>query len=188
MDSPILLQQKESIWALSNIAAGSRKNVETLILSNAYKKIIEKIKNLSKITLEILLECVWTISNTISGCDIELCIKLIDLDIIQILIHVFDKIENEVILLVALNGLSSLFKFGEPMKQFCLGEGNVKNPIVEKFCYYGGHCQLEKLQNHKVSEVYNKTEEIVRQYFNFEDYEAVEIDYQNNDNANEEKK
>jgi len=185
IDSSVLIQQKESIWALSNIAAGSKKNVDNLISTKTFKKIIEKIKNLSKQSLEILLECVWTVSNAISGCDIELSIKLIDLEILQVLIHIFDKIDNEVILIVALNGLSSLFRLGEPMKQLNFGEGNVKNPIVEKFCYFGGHFQLEKLQNHKNSEVYNKTEEIVRQFFNFEDYDTVDIDYTNNDNIQE---
>lgn len=184
LDSPVLMQQKESVWALSNISAGSRSHVEHIIVSNAFKKVLEKIKNLSKIQQELLLECIWTLSNTISGCDIELSIKLLDMEVLQIFIHLFDNVDNDIILVVALNGLSSLFRFGEPMKQLMCGDGNAKNPIVEKFCYYGGHVFLEKLINHKSADVYNKIDEIVRQYFNFEDYEAVKIDYDNNNQKN----
>ena len=182
LDSPILIHQKEAVWALSNIAAGSRSHVERLIISNAFIKVLKKIKNLAKINLEILLECIWTLSNAISGCDIELSIKLLDMEVLQIFIHIFDRIDNDLSLVIALNGLNSLFRFGEPMKQLMCGDGNAKNPIVEKFCYYGGHVYLEKLMNNKSSEVYNKTDEIVRQYFNFEDYDAVNIDYENNNN------
>lgn len=185
LDSPHILQQKESVWALSNIAAGSKNNIERLIPTRALTKVIEKIKNLTKINLEVLLECVWTIANTVSGCDIELSIKLLEMDILQTFIHILDKVENDIILLVALNGLNSLFKIGEPMKQLICGDGNIKNPIVDRFCYFGGHVQLEKLLNHKIIEVYNKTDEIVRQYFNFEDYEVIENTYNNDiDNNN----
>lgn len=183
LDSPVLIQQKEALWALSNIGASTRSHVERLITSSAFPKVLEKLKNLSNINLEILLECIWTLGNAISGCDMELSIKLLEMEVLQIYIHILDRVDNDMILVVAINGLASLFKFGEPLKQLIGGDGNIKNPIVEKFCYYGGHVYLEKLMNHKSTEVYNKTDEIVRHFFNFEDYDAASIDYENDGNS-----
>lgn len=177
LDSPTLIQQKEALWGLSNIGASNKSHVERLINSSAFTKVLDKLKNLSKYNLEIILECVWTLGNAISGCDMELSIKLFEMEVLQIYIHILDMVDNDMILVVALNGLASLFKFGEPLKQLISGDGNVRNPIVEKFCYHGGHVHLQKLMNHKSTEVYNKTDEIVRTFFDFEDYDAEVIAY-----------
>jgi len=184
LDSPVFMQQKEALWGLSNIGASIRSHVERLIISNAFRKVLEKLKNIKKYGLEIILECVWTLGNAISGCDMELSIKLLEMEVLQIFIHILDMVNNDMILVVALNGLASLFKFGEPLKQLLSGDGSMRNPIVERFCYYGGHVHLEKLMNHKSSEVFNKTDEIVRSFFSFEDYDAAVITYDDQRNIN----
>ncbi len=182
LDSQISMQQKEAVWALSNIAASNKAHIERLINSSAFAKVLEKIKSLSKINMEILLECVWTLSNAVSGADIELVIKLLDLDALNIFISVLERVENDMILVVALNGLNSLFRLGEPLKQLNFQDANPKNPIIERFLYLGGHLYLEKLMNHKSTEVYSITYEIIKDYFSYGEQEVVEIGYNNDGN------
>lgn len=163
LNSSSLLIQKETIWGLSNIAAGTKKQISQLINSNIFPRLFEKLYS-SSFNVEIAVECVWTICNCISGADMELAVKLLNMNVLQALIYVFENFEFDIILILALEGLRSFFFLGEPLREI-----NGNNFILEKFCQYGGHHSLEKLQNHKSNELYLKLEQLVKEFFNTEE-------------------
>ena len=157
LNSSTVIMQKEAAWALSNIAAGTKNQVAKLIDSPVFLELLKKTYDPN---LEVVCECVWTVSNTISGSDLELAIKLIQVGVLEAFISILERIEHEMILIIALEGLSYMFKFGELFKEI-----HNKNLVVEKFCSLGGHFFLEKLQSHKLNAVYLKVETIINDYF-----------------------
>jgi hypothetical protein len=152
------LLEKEILWAISNITAGNQLDINCFMRSNFVKILLEKayrIKNNS-----LMIEFIWIFSNAISGGGVEIACELIKMGILELYIYIIDNFETEIIILVALEGLRSLFGYGEVVKTL-----TEKNQIVESFCKLGGITALEKLGNSNKNEIFQKVEEIIKEYF-----------------------
>jgi len=152
------LLEKEILWAISNVTAGTQSDINFFMKSNFLKILIEKAYTINNNC--IMIEYIWIFSNAISGGGVEIACELIKMGILEIYVYIIDNFEIEVILIVALEGLRSLFNYGEIVKSL-----TEKNHIVESFCKLGGILSLERLCNSNKNEICMKTEQVIKEYF-----------------------
>jgi hypothetical protein len=153
--------QKEILWAISNITAGTNTNIKLFIQSNLIKILLSKANQINSV--KVMTEFVWIFSNAIMGAEIEDVYNLLKFGVLNVFINNLNNFDNPKVLCVTLEGLGFLFKFGE------LGNLTMqKNEIVEAFCNLGGHLGLEKISSHENKEVYKKSELLIKEFFKFE--------------------
>ena len=153
--------RREAAWSLSNIAAGTKGQIQAITESNAFVNSLELIKDP---ILDVAREAAWLISNCLSGADLNICFKLAAQGVIQGLIYLIVHHIEPTILAITLEGLNCIFQQGLIVSQF----GNGRNPFVDSFINEGGVDFLEKLQEHKNDEIYTKTMSILEKYFPLE--------------------
>lgn len=153
------LVEKEVLWAISNITAGSQSQIFAFMKSNLLGILLDKIKHTKAVVL--MIELVWLFSNAITGGGIEIACELIKFGIIEIYLYVLENFDTEVIVIVTLEGLRSLFRYGEMVKTLTTD----KNQIVESFCKLGGISYFENLSLCNKVEVCMKVEQIIKEYF-----------------------
>ena len=149
--------RKESAWIISNIAAGTQKQIEALIDQNILHLLIKIIKIDQP---EIKQECIWALCNLTSVENPVYLKKLLDQGILNV---ICDCIKNEEgkLLPVSLEAFRNLLVYG---KKYNNNPGNM-NPIVEKVDKMGMFDVLEKLQLHPIEIVYEKTLNILEDFF-----------------------
>jgi hypothetical protein len=152
------LLEKEILWAISNITAGNISDINFFMRSKFVKILFEKAYVIRNNNL--MIELIWIFSNAISGGGVEVACDLIKMGILEMYVYIIDNFEAEIIILVALAGLRSLFGHGEIVKPL-----TEKNPILESFCKLGGISSLEKLSNSNKNEISMKVEQIIKEYF-----------------------
>ncbi len=155
---PLPQIRKEAAWCLSNIAAGTKGQINAIIDSGVIKRLGDLVKDAM---LEVAREAIWTISNCLSGADLDLSFKLATNGAIPPLIYVLMNHQEPTILGITLEGLSNLFSQGEIV---CQLSDNV-NPFVNFFNKEGGVEYLERLQTHQNYEIYKLCINLLERYF-----------------------
>lgn len=152
--------QKEAVWSISNMCAGSKEQLDRLISADVMPRLVACAYSSDK---EIKKETVWALSNAAAGGRPDQVVKFVQSGIIQGLCHLFD--ENDVkIVSVALEGLNRILKCG---KEHFMGAGDISEfaNVVEE-C--NGLGKLEKLQQHLNTQIYEKSRQMIENYFQVE--------------------
>jgi hypothetical protein len=150
--SPFNLKRK-TLWCLSNIAAGIKTQIFALYKTGLLKRVIDYIKDSN---LVLVTEAVWCISNCVSGADCETLIKIFEnLDLMDSLVFIFEKTQDEKILTLVLEALKIVFHNDDIMFDRYVGE----------FIMKGGVDILESLRTHTNSDVVKGAEYILDNFF-----------------------
>jgi importin subunit alpha-1 len=151
--------RREAAWSLSNIASGTKSQILALINSGILPQVFELVKDSNA---DVVRESVWVFANCLTGSDLDLCVKLVKIGIMDPIIYTIGNHLEPSILVIALEGLKTLFSQGNFVKEL---SNNHDNPFVTNFINKGGAEYLEKLQSHKNSEVYKSVIEILDTHF-----------------------
>uniref|UniRef100_H2XPB4 Importin subunit alpha n=2 Tax=Ciona intestinalis TaxID=7719 RepID=H2XPB4_CIOIN len=152
--------RKEACWTISNITAGNRQQIQQAIDSNIFPKLIEIMNTADYKTRK---EGAWAITNATSGGIPQQIRYLVNNNCIPPLCDLLGA-QDARIILVALNGLDNILRLG---KQEAQGSGaNEFGNIVEE-C--GGLDKIESLQSHQNQDVYQKSFDVIENYFGCED-------------------
>lgn len=160
VNDPFKHFRREAIWALSNIAAGTKSQITALCDSGVLNKIFELVKDSDS---DVIREATWVISNCLSGADLELDVKLIRLGILDPILYILACIGEAKTLVITLEALKCLFNQGNQVKAL-----DNNNPFVTHFNNKGGYEYLEKLQVHENMEVYRAVVLLFEKFFNVE--------------------
>ena len=131
--------RKEVIWALSNITAGSRKQIQAVIDAEIFPKLLIMLSPVCNETVDIRKEIYYVCTNALAGGNDAQVQYLIEHSVIQQLCGGLDVDSN--FLTVLLEGLESILKYGERT-------GTLKEvtKIIED-C--GGLARIEELKHHR---------------------------------------
>jgi hypothetical protein len=150
--------RKEACWAISNITAGNEEQIESIITSNLIPSLISL---LAKDEFNVQKEATWAISNITNNGKAKHMHYLVQQGVLPPMIEML-KCSDPKIVMVALEGVENILKVGES------GEGNKYAEIVEE-C--GGLDQIEGLQRHDNEDIYKKSVQILKNYFESEEEE-----------------
>lgn len=152
--------RKEICWMISNIAAGTLLQLETLV-RKGYLKILTKILKTEESAIKH--EAVWAICNFSLVENREL-IESIFLDgIVETVCHIM-KFQQARFIAVALEALANLLKYGKTLFQNTDGS----NPVEIKLEELGMFDYIEQLQYHESEVVYEKAFALIENYFDVE--------------------
>jgi HEAT repeat protein len=154
--------RKEACWMLSNIAAGNKSQVNTLV--NTPSLLTQVLLQASSGTeWDVRKEAAWVISNVATGGSKSNVLKLIENHAIEPLCDLLDVAEVR-ILLVAMEALESILKHGEAARMDCC-------TMIDEA---EGVDKLELLQEHENEDVYQRAVKILESYFGGEEEEESE--------------
>jgi len=146
---------KEACWVLSNITAGNSHQIQELI--DAF--IIPGLIRLAKCDYgEIKRESSWSISNATTGTPDQVK-YLVNEGCIELFCELLDCPEVKIII-VCLDGLDNILRScSEEIKD------NSNNPYAIRLEACKGLEKLELLQDHENAEIYEKSNNILEDYF-----------------------
>lgn len=155
--------QRETVWIVSNITAGTQEQIE-LILKYNKGCIINQIINLLESGIyQVKKEAAWCISNGLSGGSSVQKKQFIEMGAIKGLCNLLDHVNNNIgIIQMILEGLSCAFDI------FFNGNGaNGFNPYLDQFETYQGIDKLEYLQtSDKIDNLtYERIGNFIKKYF-----------------------
>ena len=153
--------RKEACWTLSNIAAGTFKQVENLVhfVSSDGVPVIRKIVKLAcEGEWEVRKEAAWILANICTVGNITNIQALVDNSALTAIVRLL-PVEDIKIVMVALEALEAVLRKS-------LEAGQRWDLIIEEI---GGQDSLEKLQDHDSDEVYQKSMGILKRYFDAEE-------------------
>lgn len=151
--------RKEVTWIISNIAAGTQRQIEALIIEGYYPLLVKVIKTDRP---EIQKEATWAVCNLTSIEKKDLMELLIREEIIELILFCL-KLKDANQLAVSLEALGNLLAFG---KKYYTENG--RNIIVTRVYELGMVDILENLQFHPVQIIYEKTLKLLETYFETE--------------------
>ena len=124
---------KEACWMISNIASGTQSQIEKVILSNIFPKLINILNN-SSFSIEIRQEAAWGICNAISVGNRIQIEYLVHRGVITSLVSLLELNDSKLSLIV-MEGLSNILKCGENIKiETGNDENEFKNAIETAHC------------------------------------------------------
>lgn len=152
---------KETVWVFSNILAGTRSQALVVFQWND-GKIIDKLFSLVREgTSSISEECIYALTNACNVRDITAIGALVDLDMIELLIHILKLSTDASILTSCLQALFSILGEGLTLT----GEvGLLDNPYFLRVAQVEGLFVIESLQESSNEEVAEAADQIVKQY------------------------
>lgn len=151
--------RKEMCWLLSNIAAGTQKQIATLV---GTKQIAEQLVNMAvEADWETRKEAIWAVSNVFTGGN-DYCVGLlVNQKGIDAMVSVLDVPGETRMTLVALDAIHNILTVGE--------RNNYRYSVILDEC--GGIEKLEDLQAHQDQEIYDRVVEIIERFFGEEEVE-----------------
>ena len=145
--------RKESCFILSNIAAGTQKQIEILIEHNFLQIMYKIFKNDNQKVKKEVLMCICNMTAVENEIYMK---KLIDDNILMIITEIL-KSEDNTYIIIGLETLTNILTFGKK-------NGKIKEFQIE--CEKIGITDiLEKLQMHDNQIIYEKTLQILENYF-----------------------
>ena len=147
----------ESAFIISNIAAGTQKQIETLIDQNFLQILSKLFRN--DPSPQVKNEAIFGIAN-LTSVENELYMKKLVDDGILIIIFECMKTEEAKYIAVSLEALANILSFGKK-------KGELKF-FVNEIEKMGMFDILEELQNHENDIIYQKTLQILENYFDTE--------------------
>ncbi|KAK9136656.1 hypothetical protein Sjap_007250 [Stephania japonica] len=161
--------KKEACWAISNITAGNKGQIQAVIDANL---ILPLVKLLEHAEFDIKREAAWAISNSTSGGSHEQIQYLVSQNCIKPLCDLLICPDPRVVT-VCLEGLENILKVGEADKELGRSEVNVYAQIINE-CE--GLDKIEHLQNHENNDIYEKVVKILEKYWVDDDEEQAIAD------------
>jgi hypothetical protein len=151
--------RKEVCWTVSNITAGTLKQIQEVMKANIIPPMIHI---LASAEFDIKKEATWAISNATSGGDKEEIKYLVSCGCIPSLCAIL-VCQDCRIIMVALEGLDNILKIGDLEKDSngFVGTNQFSDIITE--C--GGQDKIESLQQHSHDEIFEKALNIIDKYF-----------------------
>ena len=160
--------RKEACWTLSNITAGNTDQVGTFIESNLTPALIYLLRTGE---FEVKKEACWALSNATSSSNPAHLKYLFEQNLIPPLCQILTLRDNKIIK-VALEALDNMLKLAQK-EDIRTGARNLIAAVIED-C--GALDQLEALQEHESDDIFNKTSNMLKDYFGGE---TVEMDANN---------
>ncbi|XP_072940093.1 importin subunit alpha-7 [Epargyreus clarus] len=149
--------RKEACWTLSNITAGNATQIQAVIDANVFPTLIEILKQAEFKTRK---EAAWAITNATSGGTQAQIRYLVEQGCIPPLCDLLTLTDSKTVQ-VALNGLDNILKAGQQTDQ----RDNPYAALIEE-CF--GVDKIEFLQSHENLDIYQKSFEIIENYFGSE--------------------
>lgn len=164
--------RKEVLWCFSNIAAGS---VEQVCLLSEHPCMPAIISSLSDPDNEVKREALWTIANIGHIHKRSLLEKLLSLRVLEALVLVLD-LADAALLLVALEAIARILKSAVNYQD----KEAETNDAAILFENLEGTLKLESLQSHPNMKVYEKSVEVMGEFFGL-----IEVTDENKEAGNE---
>lgn len=160
--------RKESCWTISNITAGSPDQIQHIIEANLIPPLIHIIKTEE---FDIQKEAAWAISNATSGGRDEQIRFMVSQGVIPPLCDLFVCPDAKIVM-VAMEGIENILRVGRIDAE--ANEDNV-NKYAELIEECSGLDYLETLQQHDNEEVYNKAVNILKEFYDSDEQQEMEI-------------
>lgn len=153
--------RKEACWTLSNVTAGNAAQIQAVIDANIFPTLIDILRNAEFKTRK---EAAWAITNATSGGTHAQIKYLVEQGCIPPLCDLLTLTDTKTVQ-VALNGLDNILKAGQQADH----HNNPYAALIEE-CY--GVDKIEFLQSHENLDIYQKSFEIIENYFGSESEDA----------------
>lgn len=158
LQNPQRAIRKEICWTVSNISAGSVPQIDTLVQSGVYPLVIDCVVAPE---LDVKKEALWAIANTCFCGEPRHAIYLLELGVVPKLSEAL-KLFDERIVIIALEALQCLLEIGESL--WTSGE-TPSNLVAEQMSACGAVADLEALQSHSSTAVYDLAARILQLFF-----------------------
>ncbi|KAH9605589.1 hypothetical protein KSS87_016327 [Heliosperma pusillum] len=161
--------KKEACWTISNITAGTKDQIQTVIEAGIVGPLVHLLQNAE---FDIKKEAAWAISNATSGGSHDQIKYMVSQGCIKPLCDLLACPDPRVVT-VCLEGLENILKVGDAAKNAgTTGNANVFAQAIEEA---DGLEKIENLQTHDNNEIYEKAVKLLETYWVEEDEEAVPV-------------
>jgi len=150
--------KKEACWTVSNITAGNHTQIG-YVLKAGLMPILADILSTSE--YELQKEAAWAISNATSGGSDEQKKYLAGIPKLIPGLCVLLTVDDPKIVMICLEALENLLKVGKKEAE----RAGLDNPYCDVIEECGGIDKLEELQQNENSEIYQKSGDIIREFF-----------------------
>ena len=149
--------RKETCWLLSNIAAGTKAQINIVVHSNTMSTVVGLVNDSP---WDVRKYATWVVSNIATGGKDSDVLAIVQMGAVEAICSVLEASDAK-ITLVGLEAIENIFR---------VGERNGKN---EEYLQIVHECDgldiIEKLQEHKNEEIYEKAVSIIEAYFGVEE-------------------
>mmetsp|Transcript_27034 Transcript_27034/g.51151 ORF Transcript_27034/g.51151 Transcript_27034/m.51151 type:complete len:579 (-) Transcript_27034:264-2000(-) len=146
--------KKEACWLVSNVAAGEPHQVQALINADVLPTIVWLI---STAEFEIRREACWVLTNCTMQATVDQVKYMVKLGCLEPICNLLDSKDTRVVQL-ALEAIRNILHAGVP-------EGQERSEHAEAVEELGGLDQIEQLQSHADTLVYEKAVEIIECFY-----------------------
>ncbi len=152
LDHPDLEIRKEVCWAISNITAGTTEQIQAVIDSAIFPKVLEQLRSEE---FKLQKEAAWTVANAVSGGTSDQVWYLIhegSMPLLCSFLHVYDA----KFVLIILESLENMLRVGEETKRL--------ETVIGILSDCDGKNEIEKLQYHDFPRISSLAEKIFTTY------------------------
>jgi hypothetical protein len=160
--------KKEACWTISNITAGNKDQIQSIIDEQMVPPLVELLANAE---FDIKKEAAWAISNATSGGTHQQIKYLVSQGCIKPLCDLINCSDARIVT-VALEGLENILKVGEADRGDNMEAPNVFAQYIDEA---EGLEKIESLQNHTNDDIYQKAMRLLETYFGLEDDDAQNL-------------
>lgn len=159
--------RKEACWAISNITAGTQSQIQEVIDANVIPPLLFQ---LMSVEFDVRKEAAWAILNATSGGSTEQIKYLVQQGCIPPLVKLLD-VQDPRVINVSLDALENILQAGEADTSLTDTENRMARYIEEA----DGVELIQNLQYHQEEDIYDKSVRIIRDYFDGEDEEDLDV-------------
>ncbi len=152
LDQPDMEIRREVCWALSNITAGTSEQIQAVIDSAIFPKLLEQLQSED---YKLQKEAAWTIANALSGGTPDQVWYLIHEGSIPLLCS-FLQVYDAKFVIIILESLENMLRVGKETQKL--------QTVIGILSDCGGKKEIEKLQEHDFPRVSSLAEKIVVTY------------------------
>ncbi|KAL3772551.1 hypothetical protein ACHAWU_006749 [Discostella pseudostelligera] len=165
LSSPKKGIRKEACWTISNITAGSKDQIQSVIDNNIIPPLILLLANAE---FDIRKEAAWAISNATSGGSPQQIKFLVQQGCIRPLCDLL-TVNDVKIVTIALEGLENILNVGEDEANATGSHNQMATFVAEA----EGLNKIEELQQHSNNDIYEKCVKILETFFGVDEEEEM---------------